>query len=121
MNNLTINGNLVKDMEIKDVKGLLIGEFTIANNQRVGKDKEETTFLKCTLFGSRVESLEKFLVKGAKVLVNGRLSITNVADVEKTDGYKTYVSCIVDNLEIEKFVEPEEQPKKLSKYNKYKK
>ena len=118
MNNLTINGNLVRDMEIKDVKGLLIGEFTIANNQRVSKDKEETTFLKCTLFGSRVEALEKFLVKGAKVLVTGRLSIANVKD---DDGYKTYVSCIVDNLEIEKFVEVEEQPKKSSKYNKYKK
>ena len=118
MNNLTINGNLVKDMEIKDVKGLLIGEFTIANNQRVGKDKEETTFLKCTLFGARVEALEKFLVKGAKVLVNGRLSIANVKD---DDNFKTFVSCIVDNLEIEKFVEPEEQPKKSSKYNKYKK
>ena len=118
MNNLTINGNLVRDMEIKDVKGLLIGEFTIANNQRVGKDKDETTFLKCTLFGSRVEALEKFLVKGAKVLVNGRLSIANVKD---DDSYKTYVSCIVDNLEIEKFAEPEEQPKKSSKYNKYKK
>ena len=118
MNNLTINGNLVRDMEIKDVKGLLIGEFTIANNQRVGKDKEESTFLKCTLFGSRVEALEKYLVKGAKVLVNGRLSIANVKD---DDSYKTYVSCIVDNLEIEKFAEPEEQPKKSSKYNKYKK
>ena len=118
MNNLTINGNLVKDMEIKDVKGLLIGEFTIANNQRVNKDKEETTFLKCTLFGPRVEALEKYLVKGAKVLVNGRLSIANVKD---DDGYKTFVSCIVDNLEIEKFVEPEEQPKNSSKYKKYKK
>ena len=118
MNNLTINGNLVRDMEIKDVKGLLIGEFTIANNQRVNKDKEETTFLKCTLFGARVEALEKFLVKGAKVLVTGRLSIANV---QAEDGYKTYVSCIVDNLEIERFAEPEEQPKKSSKYNKYKK
>lgn len=118
MNNLTINGNLVRDMEIKDVKGLLIGEFTIANNQRVNKDKEETTFLKCTLFGPRVEALEKFLVKGAKVLINGRLSIANV---ESEDGYKTFVSCIVNDLEIEKFVNAEEQPKKSSKYNKYKK
>lgn len=114
MNNLSINGHLVKDMEIKDVKGLLIGEFTIANNQRVSKDKEETTFLKCTLFGSRVEALEKFLVKGAKVLVTGRLSIANV---EAEDCYKTYVSCIVNDLEIEKFVEAE-GPKKSSKYKK---
>ena len=118
MNNLTINGNLVRDMEIKDVKGLLIGEFTIANNQRVGKDKDETTFLKCTLFGARVESLEKYLVKGVKVLVTGRLSIANI---ESEDGYKTFVSCIVNELEIEKFVNADEQPKKYSKYNKNKK
>ena len=118
MNNLTINGNLVRDMEIKDVKGLLIGEFTIANNQRVNKDKEETTFLKCTLFGTRVEALEKYLVKGAKVLVTGRLSIANV---EAEDGYKTYVSCIVNDLEIEKFVNAEEQPKKSSNCKKYRK
>ena len=118
MNNLTINGNLVRDMEIKDVKGLLIGEFTIANNQRVSKDKEETTFLKCTLFGARVEALEKYLVKGAKVLVTGRLSIANV---ESEEGYKTYVSCIVNDLEIEKFVNAEEHSKKSNKYNKYKK
>ena len=116
MNNLTINGHLVKDMEIKDVKGLLIGEFTIANNQRVNKEKEETTFLKCTLFGARVEALEKFLVKGAKVLVSGRLSIANV---ESEDGYKTYVSCIVNDLEIEKFIQAEEP--KSNKYSKYKK
>ena len=114
MNSLTINGHLVKDMEIKDVKGLLIGEFTIANNQRVNKDKEETTFLKCTLFGARVEALEKFLVKGAKVLVTGRLSIANV---ESEDGYKTYVSCIVNELEIEKFVE-DKPAKSSSKYSK---
>ena len=120
MNNLTINGNLVRDMEIKDVKGLLIGEFTIANNQRVNKDKEETTFLKCTLFGTRVEALEKFLVKGAKVLVSGRLSINSVANPEVKEGYKTYVSCIVNELEIEKFVEIEE-PKKYSKYKNNKK
>ena len=59
MNNLTINGHLVKDMEIKDVKGLLIGEFTIANNQRVGKDKEETTFLKCRLISDSLYAIAK--------------------------------------------------------------
>ena len=118
MNNLTINGNLVRDMEIKDVKGLLIGEFTIANNQRVSKDKEETTFLKCTLFGARVESLEKFLKQGCKVLVNGRLSIVNVEDKNGEGRYNTYVNLIVNDLDIEKFVE---EPKKPSKYNKYKK
>ena len=118
MNNLTINGSLVRDMEIKDVKGLLIGEFTIANNQRVSKDKEETTFLKCTLFGSRVDALEKFLKQGCKVLVNGRLSIVNVEDKNGEGRYNTYVNLIVNDLDIEKFVE---EPKKSSKYNKYKK
>ena len=117
MNKLVINGNLTKDMEVKDIKGNLVGEFTIANNQRIGKDNEQTTFLKCVIFGSRVETLQAYLLKGAKVLVDGRLSINTVKNED--DIFNTYVSLYVDGLEIEKFVNvEEEQPKKKQQYKK---
>ena len=119
MNKLTINGNLVKDMEVKVNKDLIIGEFTIANNQKIGQDEEQTTFLKCVIFGKRVEALEQYLVKGAKVLVDGRLSINQVKNED--DVWNTYVSLYVDGLEIEKFVPVEEEkPKTKSKYSKRK-
>lgn len=118
MNNLTVNGNLVKDLEVKTYgKDGILASFTIANNERVGQN-DVTSFINCTMFGEkRIEALQKYLVKGCKVLISGRLQIDNIHDEE--EGYKTYTKLIVDNLEIEKFVNDEEDNKK-SKYNKNK-
>ena len=118
MNNLTVNGNLVKDLEVKTYgKDGILGSFTIANNERIGQN-EVTSFINCTMFGEkRIEALQKYLVKGCKVLITGRLQIENYQDSE---GYsRKYTSVVVDNLEIEKFINDEEDNKK-SKYNKNK-
>ena len=119
MNNLTVNGNLVKDLEVKTYgKDGILASFTIANNERVGQN-EVTSFINCTMFGEkRIEALQKYLVKGCKVLINGRLQIENY---QNDDGeYKSFTNVVVDNLEIEKFVNDEETNKnnKNSKYNK---
>lgn len=121
MNNLTVNGNLVKDMEVKPYgKGNILGRFTIANNERVGQEGT-TSFINCVVFGEkRIEALQKYLVKGCKVLITGRLQVENYKDEE--ENYKTFVSVVVDNLEIERFVDQEENNnKKYNKYNKYNK
>ena len=121
MNNLTVNGNLVKDLEVKTYgKDGILGSFTIANNERVGQN-EVTSFINCTMFGEkRIEALQKYLVKGCKVLITGRLQIENYQDNE--GNYKSFTNVVVDNLEIEKFVNDEEDNKnnKNSKYNKNK-
>lgn len=119
MNNLTVNGNLVKDMEVKQYgKDNIMATFTIVNNERVGQE-EKATFINCVMFGEkRIEALQKYLVKGCKVLISGRLSIENYQD---DDGnYKNYTSVVVNNLEIEKFKNEEEDNKnnKNSKYSK---
>lgn len=118
MNKIIINGNLTTDMEVRTVGEIVVGNFTIANNEGFG-DRQKTTFIRCTLFGeNRVSSLEKFLVKGAKVLVDGKLEINNK---ETSEGFKTYVSVIVDGLEIEKFKEVEVQEPQKREYKTYKK
>ena len=118
MNNLTVNGNLVKDMEVKPYgKEGIMAKFTVANNERVGQN-DVTSFINCVMFGEkRIEALQKYLVKGCKVLVTGRLSVETYQDDE--ENYKTYTSVVVNNLEIERFVEQEE--KKNNKNNKYNK
>lgn len=121
MNNLIVNGNLVKDMEVKPYgKDGILAKFTVANNERVGQN-EVTSFINCTMFGEkRIEALQKYLVKGCKVLITGRLQIENY---QIDDGeYKSFTNVVVDNLEIEKFVNDEEDNKnnKNSKYNKNK-
>ena len=118
MNNLTVNGNLVKDMEVKPYgKGNILASFTVANNERVGQE-ETTSFINCVMFGEkRIEALQKYLVKGCKVLITGRLQVENYKDED--GNYKNYTSVVINNLEIEKFVNDEEDNKK-SKYNKNK-
>lgn len=114
MNKLIIKGNLTKDIEIKTTpNGALVGEFTIANNERVG-DKDVTTFIKCVMFGERVEKIEPYLLKGAKVLVDGRLEVKTIVNEQL---YNTYVSLYVNELDILKFVDSEEEPKQTTKQN----
>lgn len=112
MNKLIIKGNLTKDIEIKTTaNGALVGEFTIANNERVG-DKHVTTFIKCVMFGDRVEKLEPALLKGARVLVDGRLEVKTIVNEQL---YNTYVSLYVNELDILKYVDVEEEPKQNTK------
>ena len=111
MNKLLVNGNIVRDMEVKDTGKCLVGNITIANNVGFGKD-QKTNFINCVLFGDRVESLVQYLVKGCKVLIEGELAIEQY----EVNDEKRYVTKVyVKSLEIEKFKEQED------KKNKYKK
>lgn len=103
MNKVFINGNLTKDMDVKVLSnGNYVGKFTIANTVGYG-DKKKTYFIPCTLFGKRVESLEKILVTGAGVLVEGQLDYTSVKDEQ--GNWKNYTNVIVTEIEITKFKE----------------
>ena len=111
MNKVLVNGNVVRDMEVKDTGRCLVGNFTIANNVGYGEE-QKTNFVNCVLFGDRVESLVEYLVKGCKVLIDGELAIEQYeVNDEKRYATKVYVK----SLEIEKFKEQED------KKNKYKK
>ena len=112
MNKLIIKGNLTKDIDVKTTSnGTLVGEFTVANNERVGEN-EVTTFIKCIMFGERVEKICPYLLKGAKVLVDGRLEVKTVVNDQL---YNTYVSLYVNELDILKFVDGEEETKQTAK------
>ena len=112
MNKLIIKGNLTKDIDVKTTSnGTLVGEFTVANNERVGEN-EVTTFIKCVMFGERVEKICPYLLKGTKVLVDGRLEVKTVLNEQL---YNTYVSLYVNELDILKFVDGEEEPKQTTK------
>lgn len=101
MNKVLLNGNLVKDMDVKVLQnGNYIGKFTVANSVGFG-DNKKTYFIPCTLFGKRVESLEKMLVKGAGVIVEGQLDYTSVKDDQ--GNWKNYMNVVVNDIEITRF------------------
>ena len=119
MNKVILCGNLTKDMDVKIIKGktkksddIIVGRFTLAVNEGYGENKK-TTFIPITIFNKTVENLEEYLTKGTKVNVVGKLDIKNE---ETTEGYKTYVSVISNEIQLLKVVIPEEyEPKKYNK------
>ena len=117
MNKIIVTGNLTKDMEVEITSNDKVhGKISIANNVGYGEN-QKTNFLNCDLYGQRVDTLSKYLVKGAKVLITGQL---NVSNIEKEDGWKTYVNIYVEDIEIIKFASEKEEPKQTKTYKNYK-
>ena len=130
MNKVILCGNLVKDMDVKVIKGktkkaddVLVGRFTLAVNEGYG-DNKKATFIPVTIFNKTVENLEEYLNKGTKVNVVGRLDINNI---ETEEGYKTYVSVVSNEIQLLKVTtseypypddEEEIENNKSNKYNK---
>lgn len=117
MNKVILTGNLTKDMEVEITSNDKIhGKLSIANNVGYG-DNQKTNFINCDLYGQRVDTLSKYLLKGAKVLINGQLNVNNV---ETDNGWKTYVNVYVEDIELLKFVEEKEESKQSKQSKSYK-
>ena len=119
MNKVILCGNLVKDMDVKVIKGktkksddIIVGRFTLAVNEGYGENKK-ATFIPITIFNKMVENLEEYLIKGTKVNIVGKLDIKNE---ETEEGYKTYVSVIAEEIQLLKVADTED--KKEKKYSK---
>jgi single-strand DNA-binding protein len=71
MNSLCFTGNCGKDGELKYLaSGDSVLSFSVALSSGYG-DKKITTWLVCSLFGKRAESLSPYIKKGSSVAVNG--------------------------------------------------
>ena len=110
MNKVILLGNLVKDLEVTVTKNdKLVGKTTLAVNEGYG-DNKKTTFVNLVIFGERCDKLQQYLLKGTGVMIDGKLDINNIQD---NDGnWSTYVSVIVNELSITKFMEVNEDVQK---------
>ena len=99
MNKVMMIGRLTKDVELRMTQGanpLAVCSFSIAVDRR-GKDKE-VDFFNCTAFGKTAEFMEKYLMKGSRIAVFGRLQSDNYTNKE---GQKvTAVKIIADEVEF---------------------
>jgi single-strand DNA-binding protein len=76
-NHVVLIGNLTRDAELKFVgDGMAIAKFAIANNQsKKSGDSwtDEAHFFDIVMMGKSAEAVHKYLVKGKKVAVDGKL------------------------------------------------
>ena len=117
MNKVIISGNLTKDMDVMVSKNdVNIGKFTVAVNNGYGENTN-TQFYPVVLFGKRVEALQKYLLKGTKVIIDGQIDYNSIQD--DVGNWKNYFQIIANDIDIVKFVEVQQEDKKSN--NKYKK
>ena len=97
MNKVFLVGNLTKDPELRYTQsGKATARMSIAINQGYG-DKQTTDFFNLIAWEKTAELCDKFLSKGSKVLVVGRLKNNNY----EKDGVKHYgVDVIVNSIEF---------------------
>lgn len=102
MNNVTLIGRLVRDPEVRTSQsGATVGRYTLAVDRRFKRDGEPTAdFISCISFGKAAEFAEKYLAKGIKIAVSGRIQTGSYTNRE---GQKIYTTDVV--IESQEFVE----------------
>lgn len=96
MNKFIVTANLTKDAELRyTANDKAYSKFSIANNEGYG-DNQKTNFFNCTLWGKSAENLNRFLTKGQKVLITGRVELGKYTDKEGVERLTTDI--IVDSF-----------------------
>ena len=102
MNKVILIGRLTKDVDARVASdGKKIARYTLAVDRR----KEGADFISCVAFDRGAEFAEKYLSKGTKIAVEGRIltgSYTN------KDGQKVYTTDVI--VDSHEFCESKRQP-----------
>lgn len=105
MNKVILMGRLTRDPEVRYSQGansVVIARYTLAVDRRYNRNNEEnsTDFINCLAIGKSGEFAEKYLHKGIKVVIAGRIQTGSYTN---RDGVKVYTTDVV--VEEQEFAE----------------
>lgn len=96
MNKVILMGRLTKDPDIRYTQGeqpMCIARYSLAVDRRhASKDDQKADFINIVGFGKSGEFAEKYLKKGTKVVVTGRIQTGSYTN---KDGQKVYTTDVV--------------------------
>lgn len=102
MNKAILMGRLTRDPEVRYSQGAnqtAVARFSIAVDRRFKREGEpDADFFNCTAFGKQAEFIERYLRKGVKVVVCGRIQNDNYTNKEGQMVYS--VRVMVDEIEF---------------------
>lgn len=108
MNKVIFIGRLTKEPEVRYSTGsnpTAVAKYTLAVDRKFKRDGEPSAdFINCVVFGKGGEFAEKYLTKGTKVAVTGRIQ---TGSYTKQDGTKVYTTDVV--VEEQEFAESKSQ------------
>lgn len=102
LNKVMLIGRLTRDPQLKFLPSQSqVCDFGMAVGRKyktqAGEEREETTFVDCTLFGKGAEIFNQYTAKGKQVYIEGRLKLDEWDD--KTTGQKrSRLTVIVENF-----------------------
>ena len=101
MNKVILMGRLTRDPEIKS-GDMTVARYTLAVDRRFKREGDEQTadFINCVAFGKAGEFAEKYLKKGTKIAVTGRIQTGSYTN---RDGVKVFTTDVV--VEEQEFAE----------------
>lgn len=103
INRVNISGNLTRDPELRaTASGTQVLSFGVAVNDRrrnaqTGEWEDYPNFVDCTMFGNRAEAVGRFLAKGMKVAIEGKL---HYSSWERDGQKRSKLEVIVDEIEV---------------------
>ena len=103
INRVNITGNLTRDPELRATAGgTQVLSFGVAVNDRrrnaqTGEWEDYPNFVDCTMFGTRAEAVSRFLAKGNKVAIEGKLRYSSW---ERDGQRRSKLEVIVDEIEF---------------------
>lgn len=100
MNSVQLLGRLTRDPDVRYTDGgSTIARFSLAVDRRFKQEGGDTAdFINCIAFGKTAEFIERYIFKGTKIAINGRIQTGSYAN---KDGVKVYTTdVVVENVEF---------------------
>ena len=103
INKAIISGNLTRNSELRTTQtGMAVLNMSVAvndrrKNQQTGEWEDYPNYIECTMFGARAMAVERYLVKGTKVCVEGKLRWSSW---EQDGAARSKIVVIVDEIEF---------------------
>ena len=103
INRVNISGNLTRDPELRATTGgTQVLTMGVAVNDRrrnpqTGNWEDYPNFVDCVMFGTRAEALSRYLSKGTKVAIEGKLRYSSW---ERDGQRRSKLEVVVDDIEF---------------------
>lgn len=107
MNKVVLMGRLTRDPQVRTTQGdnpMTVARYTLAVDRRGRRNNDNNQptadFISCVAFGKSAEFAEKYLHKGTKICVDGRIQTGSYTN---KDGQTVYTTDVV--IENQEFAE----------------
>ncbi len=94
MNKVILSGRLTADPDVRYAGEMCVARYRLAVDRRTARNADghrETDFINCVAFRKSGEFAEKYLQKGMKIMISGRIQTGSYKDKEGRTVYTTDV------------------------------